>query len=72
MGRKSHSADLREKPQGSLFGAYRRLLGTYALKHWLPFAFGVAFALVEGGALMALCRMVGMVATGLEGGSASP
>ena len=72
MGRKAHSADLREKPQGSLFGAYRRLLGTYALKHWLPFAFGVAFALVEGGALMALCRMVGMVATGLEGGSAAP
>ena len=72
MGRKSHSSRLREKPQGSLFGAYRRLLGAYALRHWLPFLVGVAFALVEGGALLALCRVVGMVATGLEGGAAFP
>ncbi len=57
-----------EKPQGGLFDAYRRLLGTYALRHWFPFLLGVTFAVVEGGALLALCRMVGMVATGLEGG----
>ncbi len=68
MGHKHKNRYEVEKPQGGLFDAYRRLLGTYALRHWLPFFLGVTFAVVEGGALLALCRMVGLVATGLEGG----
>ena len=59
---------LPQRPRGSLLGIYVRLMRQYAIRHWIYLTIGVFFALVEGGALLTLCKQVGMVASGFESG----